>query len=249
MTRQQQPLLSEPPNSVRAGMQAEAASAGATTGAETEGRAGGDRRWVGTPAPSARTQEVDQGVEPTGQFRVYSRRCGRRRQDLGHARRGLASLQPRLRRRDRLRRDPRPGAHRPADPRPAGRASQGRGLPGHDLRGDGPCRRCSPASPRSALIDELAHTNVPGSGSHPKRWEGACSRSSTRGSASSQKWRKCSAGPSRCMESPLPRAICVDHFEHFPHKLLGRAVAFLPDGPAVPGSRPLPALALIARCT
>ena len=36
--------------------------------------------------------------------------------------------------------------------------------------GDGP-RRGAPQTARVALVDELAHTNVPGSGRHGKRWQ------------------------------------------------------------------------------
>ena len=41
--------------------------------------------------------------------------------------------------------------------------------------------RCWPAGPSWSLVDELAHTNVPGSG-HAKRWRGRRRRSSTRAS-------------------------------------------------------------------
>ena len=41
---------------------------------------------------------------------------------------------------------------------------------GSRLRGDGPRRGAAPA-PEVALVDELAHTNVPGSGRHEKRWQ------------------------------------------------------------------------------
>ena len=42
-------------------------------------------------------------------------------------------------------------------------------LPGRDVRGDGPRRRPRPR-PQVALVDELAHTNVPGS-RNEKRWQ------------------------------------------------------------------------------
>ena len=41
---------------------------------------------------------------------------------------------------------------------------------GTDVRGDGRRRASSPASPTVALVDELAHTNVPGS-RNEKRWQ------------------------------------------------------------------------------
>ena len=43
-------------------------------------------------------------------------------------------------------------------------------LPGIPVRGDGSRRGAGPQA-RLALVDELAHTNVPGSGRHEKRWE------------------------------------------------------------------------------
>ena len=70
-----------------------------------------------------------------------------------------------------LRRDPRARAHR-GDGRRASRSLPRAQLelPRRDLRGDGPRRACSPAAPTVALVDELAHTNVPGS-RHEKRWQ------------------------------------------------------------------------------
>ena len=54
----------------------------------------------------------------------------------------------------------------------ASRWSPGRGSSyrGATLRGDGPRRACWPGAPSVALVDELAHTNVPGS-RHEKRWQ------------------------------------------------------------------------------
>ena len=58
-----------------------------------------------------------------------------------------------------------------ADRRPRGRPPP---APSHyrgtHVRGDGRRRRSSPASPSVALVDELAHTNVPGS-RNEKRWQ------------------------------------------------------------------------------
>ena len=42
-------------------------------------------------------------------------------------------------------------------------------LPGHAPRGDGPRRHPRSAGPQLVLVDELAHTNAPGS-RHPKRF-------------------------------------------------------------------------------
>ena len=68
----------------------------------------------------------------------------RRRQDVRHARRGLAPPPAGDRRGHRLRRDPRPAAHGRADPGPAGRPPPGRRVPRHHVRGDGPRRGARP---------------------------------------------------------------------------------------------------------
>ena len=60
--------------------------------------------------------------------------------------------------------------HRRADRRPGGHPAQGGRLPGRRLEEmdlDAILRR----QPEVALVDELAHTNVPGSGRHDKRWQ------------------------------------------------------------------------------
>ncbi len=69
---------------------------------------------------------------------------------------------PRHRRRRRAGRDPR--RRTPPSMVEASRSSRARrsGYRGTTLRGDGPRRACSPASPTVALVDELAHTNVAG---------------------------------------------------------------------------------------
>ena len=66
--------------------------------------------------------------------------------------------------------EPRSAAHGGADPGPGDRAPEDGGVSGHHLPRDGP-RRCARRHPQVALVDELAHTNVPGSGRHRKRWE------------------------------------------------------------------------------
>ena len=43
-------------------------------------------------------------------------------------------------------------------------------IQGPHPRRDGPRRRCSRGKPQLALVDELAHTNAPGS-RHPKRYQ------------------------------------------------------------------------------
>ena len=75
----------------------------------------------------------------------------------------------RHRRRRRPRRDARSRADPGADRRPRGRPAPHHRLPRLVVRGDG--RRRDPrARPEVALVDELAHTNVPGS-RNEKRWQ------------------------------------------------------------------------------
>ena len=64
---------------------------------------------------------------------------------------------------------PRAPAHRGAVRGTRDSPEEGDRISGRPLRGDGPRRR-SARRPRVALIDELAHTNVPGS-RNKKRWE------------------------------------------------------------------------------
>ena len=98
------------------------------------------------------------------------RRRARRRQDLRHAQRGPAAPRPRHRRGRRLRRDPRPAPDRRADRRPRGRApplaSSTGGTTFEEMDVDAVLAR----RPEVALVDELAHTNVPGS-RNAKRWQ------------------------------------------------------------------------------
>ncbi len=95
---------------------------------------------------SAVDDESRQAVRPDGQVPDLPRLGRRRRQDVRHARRGLAPPPPGRRRRRRVRRDARPAAHGRADPRPAGRPPPGRRLPRHGVRGDGPRRGARPAA-------------------------------------------------------------------------------------------------------
>ena len=84
--------------------------------------------------------------------------------------RGPPPARARHRRRGRVRRDPRPPAH--------GRAARGPGGRARAVSSPTAARRsprwtstpCSPAVPQVALVDELAHTNVPGS-RNEKRWQ------------------------------------------------------------------------------
>ena len=83
---------------------------------------------------------------------------------------GCRRSEPRDRRRRRARRDPRPRATARADRRPRGRPAASARIPRHDARGDGRRRGPARAGPQVALVDELAHTNVPGS-RNEKRWQ------------------------------------------------------------------------------
>ena len=91
------------------------------------------------------------------------RRRARRGQDVRHARTRAGAGRARHRRRGRLRRDPRPAADRRAARRPRGRpagdASSYRGATFEEMDVDAVLAR----RPEVALVDELAHTNVPGS--------------------------------------------------------------------------------------
>ena len=99
------------------------------------------------------------------------RRGGRRRQDLRHARRGVAPLPARGRRRGRVRRDAQAALHRwsrsATCPSSRARRCEYRNSVWEEMDVDAVIAR----QPEVVLIDELAHTNVPGSGRHEKRWE------------------------------------------------------------------------------
>ena len=98
------------------------------------------------------------------------RRGTRRRQDVRDAQRGSAPPRPRHRRRRRLRRDPRPPEDRGADRRPRGRSAAEARVSRQRRSRRWTSTRSSPASPTQVLVDELAHTNVPGS-RNEKRWQ------------------------------------------------------------------------------
>ena len=55
--------------------------------------------------------------------------------------------------------------------RPGGRPPAGRRLPGHRTSRRWTSTPCSARHPEVVLVDESAHTNVPGSGRHEKRWQ------------------------------------------------------------------------------
>ena len=97
------------------------------------------------------------------------RRAGRR-QDVRDAQRGPAPRELRHGRGRRLRRDPRPAEDRRADRRPRGRPAQASRATAARRSRRWTSTRSWPASPQVALVDELAHTNVPGS-RNEKRWQ------------------------------------------------------------------------------
>ena len=106
------------------------------------------------------------------------------------------------RRRHRLRGVPRSGAHRGAVRRLEVVPRRVVEYRGTALRGDGSRRGARPP-PEVALVDELAHTNVPGSGRHEKRWQDVmellepASTSSPRSTSSTSR-----ASPTRSSRSP-----------------------------------------------
>ena len=145
------------------------------------GRAGGQRRSSSTSPWTSSTRTTAEAVRrgPTaGRRQAMATRTAarlprgrpRRRQDLHDARGGPPAPRPRHRRRRRLRRDA-TAARTPRRmlddlevvPR------QDDHLPRHDVHRDGPRRRPRPR-PEVVLVDELAHTNVPGS-RNAKRWQ------------------------------------------------------------------------------
>ena len=98
------------------------------------------------------------------------RRGTGRRQDLRHARRGPPTRRARHRRRRRVRRDARPPAHRRDGRGSRGGPPHDPALPRHARSPRWTSTPCWPGGPKVALVDELAHTNVPGS-RNEKRWQ------------------------------------------------------------------------------
>ena len=83
---------------------------------------------------------------------------------------GRARLKAGDRRGRRRGRDPRPGRDRGAARRLRGHSAPGRAVPRHACWRRWTSTRCSRAGRGLALVDELAHTNAPGS-RHPKRYQ------------------------------------------------------------------------------
>ena len=99
---------------------------------------------------------------------LRSRRRGR--QDLRDARGGARAAGPGRGRGGGLGRDPRPRRDRGAARRPRDPAPPSGGISRHHARRSSTSTRRWRAGPRSILVDELAHTNAPGS-RHAKRWQ------------------------------------------------------------------------------
>jgi len=104
-----------------------------------------------------------------GKLRIYLR-CGTgRRQDVRDAVRSPSPYRARHRLRGRLRGAPRPAAHRGDAARPGADPTQGTGVRDTtftEMDVDGSFAR----HPEVALVDELPHTNIPGS-RNTKRWQ------------------------------------------------------------------------------
>ena len=83
---------------------------------------------------------------------------------------GRRRLRPRHRRRRRLRRDPRPRAHRGDGRGARGRAPRAASSTGARRSTEMDLDAVLARRPSVALVDELAHTNAPGS-RHEKRWQ------------------------------------------------------------------------------
>ena len=98
------------------------------------------------------------------------RRRARRRQDLRHAQRGPAPPRAGHRRRRRLVETHGRREHGRAARRPRGRPAAHDRVPRQRRSRRWTSTPSSPADPQVALVDELAHTNVPGS-RNEKRWQ------------------------------------------------------------------------------
>ena len=107
--------------------------------------------------------------ENKGLVESFSRLCAGRGQDVQHAERGDSPAQPRRRRRHRRRRNPWPEGYRRARPQlevVPRRKIDYKGTLFEEMDVDAILAR----KPAVVLVDELAHTNIPGS-KHRKRYE------------------------------------------------------------------------------
>ena len=94
----------------------------------------------------------------------------RRRQDVRHAQRGAPAPRAGGPRWSSPSWTPTAGPARPSSSRPRGDPARGRSPTGARPSRRWTSTRCSPARPDVALVDELAHTNAPGS-RNEKRWQ------------------------------------------------------------------------------
>ena len=137
-----------------------------------------------------------------------SRRGGRRRQDLRHARRGVAPLPARRRRGRRVRRDPQAALHHGADPGPPGRAAQAGRVPGLGVGGDGPRRRTGPQARGGAHRRAGPHQRARARAA--TRSDGrTCSRSSMPASPSSRRSTSSTSSRWPTPSSGSPASACA----------------------------------------
>ena len=115
------------------------------------------------------TREADRPMA-RGELRIYLGAAPGVGKTFAMLNEGRRRQRPRHRRRRRLRRDPRPAGHRRADRRPRGRAPAHASSTAARRSRRWTSTRSWPGSPSVALVDELAHTNVPGS-RNEKRWQ------------------------------------------------------------------------------
>ena len=125
-------------------------------------------RWMMTHGEPARATGRRQAKR--GRAAHLPRRGTRRRQDLRDARRGAPAARARHRRGRRGRRDPRPQEDRRAARRHRGHPAALHRLPRHAASPNSTSTPCWRRHPQVVLVDELAHTNTPGS-KNPKRWQ------------------------------------------------------------------------------
>ena len=120
--------------------------------------------------PAAGARPGRGGAAGARQAEDLLRRRRRRRQDLRDARGRPRPPDRGRRRRGRLGRDPRPGRDRGAPARARAAAAPDGRVPRHDACASSTSTPPSPGARPSILVDELAHTNAPGS-RHAKRWQ------------------------------------------------------------------------------
>ena len=145
-----------------AGRSASSASRRSTCSSSTSPSTSGTR-CRGHDRPPVRPGRDGRTARRRGQLRVYLGAAPGRRQDVRDARGGPAAGRARHRRGRRLRRDPRPPAHRGACSTAWRWSRAGRCATGAPTFTEMDVDAVLARAPEVALVDELAHTNVPGS--------------------------------------------------------------------------------------